>query len=283
LLGELSRDGWWYYFPVAVFAKTPAVTLIVVAAALVLWRRRPERRWLDTLSLIVPASLFLGANMLLSANPGVRYVLAIYPFLFVAAGHLVGRLPSRTQTVALLGALGALAATTVPSAPHQIAYFSHFIGGPDRGHEWLSDSNIDWGQDLGGLADWLNERGQPPVYLAYYGRFPPSYYRIRLQYLPSFIRPAVEANASMVVDPAPRYAAVSVTNLHGTYLEKPELYAWLRAREPIAKIGYSIFIYDLSAIADVHQRLAEMYKAAGAGYFARLERERAAQPLAPTR
>ena len=275
LRGELSRDGWWYYFPVAVFAKTPAVTLVVVIAGLAWWHRRPGRRWLDTWALLLPAAVFFAFNVVLSVNPGVRYVLAVYPFLFVAAGSLACAVPARARAAAVAGAIAAVAATTLPAAPHQLAYFSHFIGGPDRGDRWLSDSNIDWGQDLGGLSAWLNERGGA-AYLAYYGRFPPSYLGTRFQYAPGFTRPPTEQRDSWLVEPAPRYLAVSVTNLHGTYTGNPALYAWLAPYAPVAKIGYSIFVYDLHAIPDAHRHLAEAYTAIGDEGFARAELARAA-------
>ena len=40
------------------------------------------------------------------------------------------------------------------------------------------------------------------------------------------------------------YVAASVTYLMGAYLPAEHL-AWLRERQPVAKIGYSIYVYDL--------------------------------------
>jgi hypothetical protein len=277
LLGEVSSEGWWFYFPVAAFAKTPALTLVIVVAAMALWPFRAERRPLETLALVVPAALFFAFNLFLSVNVGIRYLLTVYPFLFVAAGHLVRMAPARAQAGALVASLGVLAATTVPSAPHQIAYFSHFIGGPARGHEWLSDSNIDWGQDLGGLAGWLKDHGDAAAYVSYYGRYPPAYFRIRSHYAPGFTRQPVGPAPSMIVEPAPRYLAISVTNLHGTYTGQPEMYAWLKSHEPIAAIGHSIFIYDLEAIPDAHEQLADAYAAFEMVDFVKMEKERAAR------
>ena len=57
----------------------------------------------------------------------------------------------------------------------------------------------------------------------------------------------------------PRYLAVSVTNLHGTYLGQPHLYDWLRPYPPTAKIGYSIFVYDLDRIPDAQRHVTAMF------------------------
>ena len=38
--------------------------------------------------------------------------------------------------------------------------------------------------------------------------------------------------------------AVSATYLQGVYVP-PARFAWLRQREPTARVGYSIYVYDL--------------------------------------
>ena len=61
----------------------------------------------------------------------------------------------------------ALAAILVASAafsvwrihPFEFTYFNSFVGGPEHGIEWLSDSNLDWGQDLKRVSDVLRRRG----------------------------------------------------------------------------------------------------------------------------
>ena len=44
-------------------------------------------------------------------------------------------------------------------APHYLAYFNAFAGGPSQGYRHLIDSSLDWGQDLRGLKDWLDRHG----------------------------------------------------------------------------------------------------------------------------
>jgi hypothetical protein len=46
-------------------------------------------------------------------------------------------------------------------------------------------------------------------------------------------------------DPAPGLYAISANLIQGRNLADPETYAWFRAREPIDKVGYSIFIYEV--------------------------------------
>ena len=57
--------------------------------------------------------------------------------------------------------------------------------------------------------------------------------------------------------------AISVNSLQAVHFEDKNLYRWLYARQPLAKIGYSIYVYDLTGDAEAHLRLAEVYLKAG--------------------
>jgi hypothetical protein len=39
--------------------------------------------------------------------------------------------------------------------------------------------------------------------------------------------------------------AISASNLQGVLLDDPDVFDWFRRRQPTAKVGYSIFIYDV--------------------------------------
>ena len=39
--------------------------------------------------------------------------------------------------------------------PHYLAYFNEFVGGPNNGYKYMVDSNLDWGQDLKGLKQYM--------------------------------------------------------------------------------------------------------------------------------
>src|SRR6185436_3700570 len=75
LLGKQSRTGWWYYFPVVFFFKTPLPLLILFACGV--------RRALPFA--LIAAAIMLVA-MTASLNIGLRHILPIYaPFCIVAA------------------------------------------------------------------------------------------------------------------------------------------------------------------------------------------------------
>src|SRR5205085_1971245 len=89
----------------------------------------------------------------------------------------------------------------------------------------------------------------PPCHFPF---LPPEAHGIRYQYLPLQFFP-YERPVEMLPPNLPRELLfMSVVNLHGTYLKKQDQYRWLDGRTPVARIGYSIFVYDLTRDADAH-------------------------------
>jgi 4-amino-4-deoxy-L-arabinose transferase-like glycosyltransferase len=264
LLGSYSDSGWPYYFLAAVIAKAPLGTLLALVLLTMNLRDRSHWQRETALVLAVPLLLFTIAACCARTNIGLRHVLPVYVLMFVALGSLA-RLTCRRafQQGGILCAILAVstAAESLSVAPHQLSFFNKAVGGPPAGHRYLSDSNLDWGQDLEGLSAWLRQRGNPVIYLSYFGTAPPSYFGIRYQPLPGFGNSPPVKSFEVPLDAKQELLAISEVNLQGVYFENHELYAWLRQRTPIAQIGYSIMIYDITHDVDAHLRLARLYEA----------------------
>ncbi len=271
LLGEVSQSGWWYYFPVAFLLKTPLPTLalLIWASVRVLRGRWPKAgepiiRHIDWAVLLVPPAGYFIFSLTTDINIGYRHLLPILPFLYVFAGVAIAGRPWRTGSSlsprahggqsdvvwgkALLALLvTCLGATTLWIYPHFLAYFNLIAGGPDNGWRSLVDSNLDWGQDLAALADWQRETRTGPVYLSYFGEARPDYYGLDYKGLDSFpprlLNP--EADPFYPTQPAPGTYAISATNLQGVLFEDHDQFSWFRDREPITRIGHSIFVYEV--------------------------------------
>ncbi len=257
LMGSHGRDGWWYYFPVAVAVKTPLPLLLMAAAGafLALKRRASEAAWL----LLPPAGYFLAA-LTSKTQIGYRHVLPIYPFLCVWAGLAAAKL-WRSGTAARAGAavLAAWLAVTVARVhPHHLAYFNELAGGPANGGRWLADSNLDWGQDLPGLAAELAKRGNTPVILSYFGVDDPAAYGIRFLPLGMYGNIQRDGGASLEKG-GPVLFAVSETNRAAVYFEERGVFAWLSSRTPAARPGWSIALYDLTADREARELLAKYF------------------------
>jgi hypothetical protein len=246
LLGEYSETGWRHYFLVTFALKTPLPLLLLAASSIVLTIR--ARDWRGACFVWIPFSVYFLMALSRSINIGHRHILPVYPFVFVAAGQAAatlwaagrGRLPARAALVALLSwyAVG-----TLRVHPHYLAYFNELAGGPANGYKHLVDSSLDWGQDLIGLRDYMQRNGVPRLKLLYFGTADPGYYGIACDRLPGYQPPPP---STLVRDVRPGdLVAVSATHLQGVYLDPGVrvLVDQLRARKPIAVIGYTIFIY----------------------------------------
>jgi len=248
LMGEFSERGWLHYFAVAVAIKESVAILALLAAAFVTIRRRGAGLG----RLLAVPTLFYGyfAVIWLDVPLGVRYLLPLVPlaYLFTATqlgpllhGSLLQASPQRAQRVAVLACCALLLLESAWIHPHYIANFNFLIGGPRQGHHWLLESNIDWGQDLRTLAEYLEERGNPPVHLAYTGVEQAEFYGIRSVPLTG-------------CEPVSGLVAISVNVLMRLYAagdihaRPPEgCYDWLLDLEPVARPGYSIHVYEVPA------------------------------------
>ena len=244
LLGEISEDGWWYYFPVTLALKTPIPLLMLLGIALALALRDWRRHVKEPVLWLLPAA-YLAIAMSRDLNIGHRHLLPLLPFLLVAAARAAVTLWRRGGKAGrglMVVLLTWYAAGAVRIHPHYLAYFNELVG-PESGHRYLVDSNLDWGQDLPGLKAYLDRSGIERIKLSYFGTAEPAYYGIRCDRLPGYPAPDALATA---VDPGD-LVAVSATNLEGVYLENDpdamRLMRRLRRQQPIASIGYSILIY----------------------------------------
>lgn len=249
LWGQYSDHGWWYYFPIAFALKTPLPTLVLLVGTLGygLWRR--QGAWLDWAILLVPPVGYFAIALTTDINLGVRHLLPTLPyFILFIAWKLHEWQHGQTSKQYLLGlpVLGLLFAN-ITIYPHYLSTFNLLAGGANNGWHYLVDSNIDWGQDLGALDEWMAKHGVEHVWLSYFGEGRPDYYGITYTGLdsvpPRLMNPL--ARPFLPQNPTAGIYAISVSNLQGVAFANHDQFAWFRQQEPIAKIGYSIFIYEV--------------------------------------
>jgi len=155
----------------------------------------------------------------------------------VAAALLVERAFSKRGARYAMVALGALQiAECAGIAPDYLAFFNVVSGGPGNGPRYLVDSNIDWGQDVKKLKKWLEAHGTHTAFIAYFGNAQMPDYGLDARNFPG---PSDQKGW----DELDGFAVASVTPLQGVYVPL-DLLARLRLREPIAKIGWSMYVYD---------------------------------------
>jgi hypothetical protein len=248
--GQYSLTGWWYYFPATILFKTPLSTLVALAAAAGgwFWLRKSGQKW-NRLALLIPPIFYMLVAIYSGFNLGLRNILFIYPFLFlfigVAAASLYARNRSIAITIIALFSL-ALAIETFSVFPDYIPFFNIAFGGSRGGLNLLTDSNLDWGQDLPDLKKWQDNNPGATLCLCYFGAADPRYYLIHYLNLPESMAPD-DLPAPQTL-PHPLIAAISATALQGITMTSDQQAAYeklLAGKKPIAVLGGSIYLYQL--------------------------------------
>jgi len=251
LNGVLSTKGWWYYFIEAFCLKTPFPLLVLIVFRFIIPVRTARAQ--DTIFLAIPIlALFFSFSFLTNINIGLRYVLPVYPLIFIWLSPLLPNIASINaianrdiyrRIFSLISILILLfySLSALWISPHHLSYFNFLAGGPEGGYRYLIDSNIDWGQDLPQLKKLMEKKGITRLYLSYFGEVAPELYGI------SYDLPPLK-------EPIHGYLAVSVSilqgkgqwfpTLKGQWVFLPEnALIWAKKYTPIGRAGYSIYLY----------------------------------------
>ena len=267
LRGEWTeRGGWWYYYLYALLIKTPFGTLglLLLAIYCTFFIRQCNASWRDEMVILLPGVALL---VFVSSQTGFshhsRYIIPALPFFFIwisKVGKAISwKRPvfSTIAAVLLLWSIG----SSLWVYPHNISYFnslaavlptqkdSEYPKPPESPKDFsgrvkhlldagmlhaprhLLNSNIDWGQDLFFLERWC--RANPDVTeirVAVWGSFP-----LESTAIPS-------AGMPPAGDPQPGWHAVSVNYIY----DQSGQYRYFLHFEPVARAGYSIWIYHLT-------------------------------------
>lgn len=238
-----------YYFYTLVYKLPHGVQFLVLLAAFQWFKQRnqPGCMSLRTLGmLLTPVVLLISIASLSNNQLGLRYILPVFPFLFLLIAPLAEQLDlekKKLYTYAII-----VAALTLPFslrfAPDHIAYFNELSGGPENGGIHLIDSNLDWGQDLYRLKEYLQQHTVNDLGLAYFGTVPPSTLGVPYRLPPEFHpEPGTYAISASLLQGRPysiRKQDGSRHNLGNDAL------GYLRFFKPKARLGYSINVYKLT-------------------------------------
>ncbi|MGD0016408.1 MAG: glycosyltransferase family 39 protein [Verrucomicrobiia bacterium] len=231
LFGEWSAHGWWYYFPVVFFLKSPMAFIILsVGSGVVFIKRFKSAPPLELVPWVASVAYLLFA-MTSKVNVGVRHFLPVVPLLCIGAGCAFSAVRNSWLKWAAYVLIAWQTVVTLLAYPLYLQFFSEAVGGSQNGYKYLLDSNYDWGQDAKRLKTFLQERGINHVYLNYFGT----------QYNVEYLKiPNTRVNAEQARQIQEGYLVVSVSELM-----RPE-WTWLReSRQPIARVAHTLFVYQI--------------------------------------
>ena len=253
LLGMHNYLGWWYYFPVAFALKTSlpflAVSIVGLGGALWWLLKGKDKRFLW---ILIPFAIYAGMSMSSNINIGIRHFLPAYSFLFIAGGALLERLlrvrHARHLAITLVFViLSWMAVEALRAYPDYIPYMNQLAS--NHPHWWyLSDSNVEWGDDLNALADYLHARGETEVRgllsggWTTLGNYGIGYHEIFLKNIPQTRYVAIGAsslNGSTIAVPADEEGRVVSEEERINYLDA------YRKLQPEVVLGGSIYVYRM--------------------------------------
>jgi len=224
LLGSWSSKANPLYFLVAFMLKTPIPILLLFVLGLI--RSFKKKLSIDEYFLIIPVLVYFVAALCSNLQIGIRHLLPVYPLCFMVSAGSVGFFKHRLSKIIIIVSSIWLILSAFITWPNFLSYFNEIAGGPDNGWRYLRDSNIDWGQDLPALSEYLKENGIDEITLAYFGEDLPAEYGVS----------ALSFTEAEYAKPKDKIYAISVQ-----YLDSVK---WTKDYIPSAKAGYSIFIYD---------------------------------------
>ena len=153
--------------------------------------------------------------------------------LAIAGGHAVTGLFQQSRYAAIVAAflVAWVIGDSVRAHPDYLAHFNEFAG--SHPEAILSESDLDWGQDLHRLSQRLKERGVQEFSIAYFGT--------------ALLEKAELPRYALLspTQPSRGYIAVSLRNLNIEY-KKNGSYAWLKSYTPVERIGKSIDLFYIA-------------------------------------
>jgi hypothetical protein len=137
----------------------------------------------------VPGAIYLTAAILSGMNIGTRHVLFLYPLAaLLAAAGLTALARHHRRWMWIGGGLVACHIVSVMAVlPAEMAYGNEAWGGTANTHKYLSDSSVDWAQQLPHVKHWVDAHAGEECWFAYsaYPELRPQAYGIPCHPLPT--------------------------------------------------------------------------------------------------
>ena len=249
VLGRVYPHGVWFYFPVAFAIKSTLAFLFLLGISVFAIATRKLTGAREILFLTVPPAFYLMVAMNSKMNIGVRHILPLYVFLAVLiAGATRSLMRGNRRWQYVVAALLVFHVfSSVRSYPNYMAYANELWGGPSQTYKYLTDSNVDWAQQLKSTKQYLDGRAIKECWFAYFGQgvLEPHYYGIPCKPLPT--ADSLWMNERIDVPPTiDGIVLVSAGVLSGFEFGPGALnpYRQFQQLQPVAVIDAGVFVFE---------------------------------------
>lgn len=236
-------SGQWFYFPAAFVIKTSVALLLLLPFGIAMPFFNAEKRR-ETMFLLLPPLLFFAVALTSAMNIGVRHILPVYPFFVIVAAMGAVWASRKFPILRLIIVLLLLfhAATAVRIAPNYLAFANDFWGGSDQTFQLLADSNVEWGQNLKLVNQYLADKNITDCWFAGFGNGELNRVSQPCRLLPGSLSWFA---TEQIIEPTP--PTIEGTILLSSSVLPPrgdDEYLSIAQTQPIAQIGGSIFVYQ---------------------------------------
>jgi len=246
LWGQVSNQGWWYYYPFTLLIKTAIPLFILLLLVIIFWKKLKHKDWFTEVYLWVLPVVLMGMGIQGKLCLGVRYMLPLYAFMFLFIARIAGWIDfkniknlAKPMSLVVVLLLVWYVLEGVVIYPHYLAYYNEFVGGYKNGYHYLTDSNTDWGQDLKRLGKYVEDKDIKTIYVDVF----PGGFEAKHHLGDRMIEWHVQNGRPT------GYFALSATFYQNSRLKKDSNggvdYSWLDNIKPETNIGGSILVYNL--------------------------------------
>jgi hypothetical protein len=250
IFGKYYSSAQWFYFP-SVFVVKCTLAFLAFCCLVPLSGALGEKRFRrEMLFLIIPAAIYLMVAMGSGINYGIRHLLPMFPYVIILVSVAAWELSRRHRALAavVLVLVVAHAASSVRAFPNYIPYANELWGGPAKTHEILADSNVDWGQGLVAMKQYIDRRQIKNCWFAYFGSLiiDVSSYGIPCKPLPTAFTDLVQLPMPVVPAQVDGPVFLSATEVTRTFWRADWVnpYSSFQRMPPSALIADSILVYD---------------------------------------
>ncbi len=261
--GEVGTH-WPDYFVFAYWLKEPIAAQILFYFAIMIFgfgayhffhRKNQDKTkifllWMRENAVIIGYFVFASFVFILASTNklqlGIRYILPVFPFIYMFTAIMLWQFEKSLDREKRIGFywtnIGAFLilmlwylGSNLTVFPSYLPYFNEIKGGPKEGWKYMVDSNVDWGQDLIRLKQFMDKKKINHIKIDYFGGGDLDYYLPNRYEYWGFDR-----------KPSTGWFAISASAIQWNTLNPEEKgnYHWLTDYyKPVDQIGYSILVY----------------------------------------